>query len=159
MAVVMPAKFVGLCKRCGRPIRPGALMVWEKGYGVTHQTDSACAEALASRTVFRGPQEEDPEERMIAVQLLLAHPWRSATSKRYEKLPHQYTLRHQWPNDDDFCWVVNYIRRVGYEQAFIGRVWIYYDIGDYQYWDCGGELHPVGGEVRVEGLNRARRRV
>ena len=35
-----------------------------------------------------------------------AHPWKSATSKRYEKLPHQYTLRKQWANDEDFIWCV-----------------------------------------------------
>ena len=88
----------------------------------------------------------------MAVDLLLAHPWKSATSKRYEKLPHQYTLRKQWSNDENFIWCMEYIRRVGYEKYFIGRVWIYYDIGEHQYWDCGG---PVDG---VELINRAVRR-
>ena len=89
---------------------------------------------------------------MMVVELLLAHPWKSATSKRYEKLPHQYTLRKQWANDEEFLWCVEYIRRVGYEKHFIGRVWIYYDIGEHQYWDCGG---PVAG---VGLINRAVRR-
>jgi hypothetical protein len=44
---------------------------------------------------------------------------------------------------------VEYIRRVGYEQFFIGRVWIYYDIGEMQYWDCGGPVE------KVAGINRA----
>ena len=88
----------------------------------------------------------------MAVELLLAHPWKSATSKRYEKLPHQYTLRKQWADDQAFLWVVAHIRATGYEKFFIGRVWIYYDIGGHQYWDCGG---PVSG---VGLINRAVRR-
>jgi hypothetical protein len=37
-----------------------------------------------------------------------------------------------------------WLRRDGYEQFFIGRVWIYYDIGEHQHWDCGGSLAGVG---------------
>jgi hypothetical protein len=44
------------------------------------------------------------------------------------------------------------IRRVGYEKHFIGRVWVYYDIGEMHYWDCGGSIETI------EGLNRAVRR-
>lgn len=101
---------------------------------------------------------EVPEDRERVRRLLLAHPWKSATSKRYKRLPHQYSLRRRWPNDADFCWVVEYIRRIGYQKFFIGRTWTYYDIGEYQYWDCGGELHPTGTQVKVEGINRAVRR-
>jgi hypothetical protein len=150
--VLMLARWPGKCRRCGKPIVNGTPMDWVKGSGATHPTPADCEAASADAPPLRPPQPEDPEERMMAVELLLGHPWKSATSKRYEKLPHQYTLRHQWPNDADFCWVVDYIRRVGYEKYFIGRVWTYYDIGEYQYWDCGG---PVSG---VGLINRAVRR-
>ena len=53
-------------------------------------------------------------------------------------------LRRTWDNDEDFIWSVEYIRRVGYQKHFIGRVWIYYDIGELQYWDCGGPVADVG---------------
>jgi hypothetical protein len=61
-------------------------------------------------------------------------------------------LRRTWDNDEDFIWCVEYIRRVGYQQRFIGRTWVYYDAGEFQYWDCGG---PVSG---VGLINRAVRR-
>jgi hypothetical protein len=89
---------------------------------------------------------------MMVVEYLLPARWKTATSERYKKLPHQYTLRKQWANDEDFIWCVEYIRRVGYEQHFIGRVWVYYDIGPMQYWDCGGPVERVGL------INRAVRR-
>ena len=150
--VVMLAKWPGRCKRCGKPIVTGTPMDWVKGSGATHATPEDCENAASEAPPLRGPQPEDPEDRMNVVELLLAHPWKTATSKRYEKLPHQYTLRHQWLDDEAFLWVVSHIRNVGYEKYFIGRVWIYYDIGDMQYWDCGGELHTI------EGLNRAVRK-
>jgi hypothetical protein len=150
--VTMLAKWPGRCRRCGKPIMTGTPMDWVKGNGATHATPEDCEKAAATAPPLRGPQPEDPEERMNAVELLLAHPWKSATSKRYEKLPHQYTLRKQWANDSDFIWVASHIRKVGYEKYFLGRVWIYYDIGEYQYWDCGG---PVAG---VGLINRAVRR-
>ena len=154
--VVMAARFSGKCKRCGRPIAAGTQMEWTKAGGALHLTPEDCERASVAAPPLRGPQPEDPEELMLIVELLLAHPWKSATSKRYEKLPHQYTLRRQWANDADFVWCVEYIRRVGYEQHFIGRVWIYYDIGEHQYWDCGGDPRgPVGARTTVSLINRA----
>jgi hypothetical protein len=143
--VVMAAKWPGKCRRCGKPIQQGSPMDWEKGAGAVHVSPADCEWALPeSALVLRGPCPEDPEARVLIGHLLLAHPWRSATSKRYEKLPHQYTLRQQWPNDDEFVWCVEYIRRVGYEKRFIGRVWTYYDLAGMQYWDCGGPVEKVG---------------
>ena len=142
--VVMLAKWPGKCLRCGKPIVTGTPMDWVKGNGATHATPDDCEKASAVAPPLRGPQPEDPEERMMAVELLLAHPWKSATSKRYEKLPHQYTLRKQWADDEAFLWVASHIRATGYEKFFIGRIWIYYDVGELQYWDCGGPVEKVG---------------
>ena len=154
--VVMAAKWAGKCRTCGRAILPGQQMDWEKGQGARHVTEAECAVAPEEgpnkrNTIVRGPQPEHPEDRARAERLLLAHPWKSATSKKYEKLPHQYSLRRHW-DVADFEWVLQYIRRVGYEQWFIGRVWIYYDIGEHQYWDCGGPVSDCGL------INRALRR-
>ena len=41
----------------------------------------------------------------------------------------QYSLRRLWPHDEEFAWCVEYIRRVGYQERFIGRVWTYLDAG------------------------------
>ncbi len=149
--VVMAAKFAGKCRRCGRPILPGALMDWNRADGAMHLDEAACAKAPAVLEL-RGPQPELPEERERVEQLLLSHTWKRATSAKYAKLPHAYTLRRTWGNDEDFIWTVEYIRRVGYQERFIGRVWVYYDIEDLLYWDCGG---PVSG---VGLINRAVRR-
>ena len=101
---------------------------------------------------LRGPQPELPEERARVERLLLVHPWTFAKSARYAKLPHWYTLRLTWDNDEHFIWCVEHIRRVGYQEWFIGRTWIYYDVCEHQYWDCGGAVTDVGL------INRAVRR-
>ena len=79
---------------------------------------------------MRGPQPEDPAARARMTHLLLGHPWKAASSERYRSLPHQDTLRRQWASPADFVWCVEHIRKVGYEEYFIGRVWTYYDLAD-----------------------------
>ena len=154
--VTMAARFAGKCKRCGRVIPQGSPMDWTKEGGAFHVTPEDCEKASALAPPLRGPQPEDPDERMLIEELLLAHPWKSATSKRYEKLPHQYTLRKQWANDASFDWIVAHIRAVGYQQQFIGRIWTYYDVcgdgGTHQYWTMGD---PV---PKTTLINRAVRR-
>ena len=152
----MSAKWAVKCRTCGRAILPGMQMDWEKGHGARHPTEAECAvapaEAPKRNLVLRGPQPESSSDRERAERLLLSHPWKSATSKRYEKLPHQYTLRKQWADDEDFIWCVEYIGRVGYQVRFIGRVWTYYDVDEYQYWTMGS---PVPETTLI---NRAVRR-
>lgn len=149
--VVMTSRFNGKCKRCGKPIAAGSLVDWVKGQGATHATEADCAVAPAER-VLRGPQPEDPEERMMAAEYLLGARWKSATSDKFKKLPHQYSLRKWWSDEEAYEWCIEYIRRVGYEKFFIGRLWVYYDIGEHQYWDCGGPVSACGL------INRAVRR-
>ncbi len=154
--VTMAARWAGRCRGCGRAILPGMQMDWEKGHGARHLNEAECAlapaEAPKQNVVLRGPQPELPEERARIEQLLLSHSWKAATSKVYEKLPHEYSLQRLWLNDEDFAWCVEYIRRVGYETRFIGRVWTYYDVGEYQYWTMGS---PVPETTLI---NRAVRR-
>ena len=52
--------------------------------------------------------------------------------------------------------MVEYIRRVGYEARFGGRIFIYYDIEEYQYWPCDGDPRgPVDARTTVSLINRA----
>lgn len=131
-------------------------MDWTKQRGALHLTPEECERAESALPVaLRGPLPEEPEERRLIVELLLGHPWKSATSAKYKTLPHQYSLRRHW-DDREFVSAVEYIRRVGYEQHFIGRVRIYYDIGEHQYWDCVGDRRgPVGARITVSLINRA----
>jgi hypothetical protein len=148
--VVMAAKWPGKCRRCGKPILMGVVIDWTKESGAVHITPEECERAPATLPPLRGLVEnEDPKERMMIVEYLLGARWKSATSKRYEKLPHQYSLRKGWDDDEYFVWCCSYIRRTGYQKFFIGRTWVYYDIGEYQYWDCGGPL------ANVSLINRA----
>jgi hypothetical protein len=141
--VVMAAKWPGKCRRCAKPILVGTAIDWAKESGAVHATLEDCDRAPATLPPLREAQPENPEERMIVVELLLGARWKSATSERYKDLPHQYSLRKWWADDEDFVWCCQYIRRVGYEKFFIGRTWVYYDIGEYQYWDMSGPVSAV----------------
>lgn len=158
--VVMLSKWMGRCKTCGGVLGVGTMIDWSEGDGARHVTPAECEAARLMpppvEPPLRGPGVELPEERARVERLLLSHPWKAATSKAYAKLPHEYTLRKQWHDDASFDWVVEYIRRVGYEQRFIGRIWTYYDVcgdaGAHQYWTMGS---PVPETILI---NRALRR-
>ena len=118
---------------------PGSKIDWKKGEGAQHLTADECLAAkLAPPPVLslRGPQPERPEDRARLEKLMAAHPWRVA--KTMPKIPHEYTLRRLWLNDEDFIWAVEYIRRVGYEHRFGGRVFIYWNFGPHMYFPCDG---------------------
>ena len=151
--VVMTGKWRGKCRRCGGALLPGTQIDWRRGEGAQHLTPEECLAATLGPPpvlALRGPQEERPEDRERATQLLLSHPRKVA--KTMPKIPHEYTLRRLWLNERDFIWTVEYIRRVAYQERFLGRTWIYFDAGEHQYWDCGGAVADVGL------INRAVRR-
>ena len=153
--VTMAAKWRGKCRLCGCVIPQGVEIEWTKESGARHLTPEECEAARLTpppvEAPLRGPGVELPDERARAEHLLLSHAWKTATSAQYVKLPHQYSLRKLW-SDEDFDWVVGHIRAVGYEQRFIGRVWTYYDLFGHQYWTMGS---PVPETTLI---NRAARR-
>ena len=151
--VVMAATWAGRCRVCGCVIPQGVQIEWTKDGGARHLTPEECEAAQLAPPppviALRGPGVELSEERARVERLLLGHPWKTATTM--PRLPHQYSLRRLW-DDADFVFVVEHIRAKGYEQRFIGRTWVYYDVGEHQYWDCGGAVTNVGL------INRAVRR-
>lgn len=157
----MASKWPGRCKRCGVSFPTGTPIVWSKETGATHVTDDACAEAMIHPPPgLRGPQPEQPEDVLRAEYLLLSHPWKFA--RTMASIPHWYTLRKQWDVDDDFVWIIEHIRRVGYEQQFGRKVYTYYALGEHEYWDCGGDLYEMNaktGYYLLCGINRAVRKV
>jgi hypothetical protein len=56
--------------------------------------------------------------------------------------PHEYTTRKKWASDEDFLWVVRFIRTYGYVEWFpdLERGWPYValDLGGFHYWTMGG---------------------
>lgn len=155
--MVISSKYPGKCKRCGKPFAAGDQIEWEKAAGATHLTTDVCAEApdALPPVVLKLASDEDPAEREMAEQILLSKTYKVASTM--PGIPHAYTLRKNWDSQDDFIWIIDYMRKVGYQQKFGRKVYTYYDVGDYQYWDCGGDpLH--GGEGGVDGINRALRK-
>ena len=123
-------------------------MAYSKESGARHVSLEACA-AAPQTVALRGPQPESPDDRERATRLLLAHPWRFATTM--PTIPHWYSLRRDW-DAAAFEWVVRHIRNAGYEEARMGRLWTYYNVAEWRYWTMGA---PVAETTLI---NRARRR-
>lgn len=155
--VTMAAKWRGKCRLCGGVLPLGTQIEWTKEGGARHLTPEECESARVSPPpviALRGPAVELPEERARLERLLLGQTWKFA--KTMAKMPHWYTLRRLWVNDEYFIWAVEYIRRVGYEQRFGGRIFVYLDIAEYQYWPCDGETRgPLDARGTVSLINRA----
>lgn len=71
-------------------------------------------------------------------ELLESHRWIYA--KTMPENPHHYTLRKEWGNEEDFIFVVNYIRQHGYKAYFKGRAYIQLDLNGQFYWTMGAPI-------------------
>jgi len=153
--VTMAAKWAGKCRVCGLPLPVGSQIEWTKDDGARHLTDAACAAAKLLSTAPAAPVDrtETAEERVRIMRLLLTASWRVA--KTMPQIPHEYTLQKTWPNFDDFTWAVYHIRRVGYRGRFGSTYYTYYDIGEHQYWDCGGDPACDDDRIGTTLINRA----
>lgn len=80
--------------------------------------------------------------------LFRAHPFRFATSM--PTIPHEYTLRKTWANQDDFDWAVETIRQYGYRRRWGTRTFTYLDLDGWKYWTMGS---PIPQTILI---NRAR---
>ena len=156
--VTMAARWRGRCRACGCVIPQGVQIEWTKDTGARHVSREACAEALANPPLpdppLRGPQPQTPEDFERLKRLLLGQTWKFA--KTMAHMPHWYSLRRLWLNDEDFIWAVEYIRRIGYEARFGGRIFVYCDVLEHQYWPCDGETRgPLEARTTVSLINRA----
>jgi hypothetical protein len=62
-------------------------------------------------------------------------------AKRMPDNPHEYCLRKNFARDEDFVWVVEQIRGLGYRQKY-GKAWYtVLDVGEYFTWTMGW---PIG---------------
>jgi hypothetical protein len=171
--VVMAAKWRGRCRVCGVALPPGTQIEWTKEAGARHVNADACAAALANppkEMELRAARPLPPDEFERLRSLLWAARWRTASSM--PSIPHSYTLRKWWDNDEDFQWVIAALRRSGYHQTFGSRIYLYTDVDEYQVFDAAAagpeetwidvmELDPRPGregQYKVAGINRAVRR-
>jgi hypothetical protein len=112
----------------------------------------AAAEAVAKEMARRGPQTPPAEELARVQQLLESHTW--VFARTMADNPHWYTLRRAWeplpllgePPQEDFVWVVRFIRQYGYIERYPDPVkgWPYVmcNIGNFKYWTMGARCEP-----------------
>lgn len=78
---------------------------------------------------------EQQSERMRAKVLLEAAVWRFA--KTMAEIPHYYTLRKDWPDQQAFDFVVSVMRKYPTIKPFFGRSYKYFipiENDEHQYW-------------------------
>lgn len=89
-------------------------------------------------------------ERVSA--LLAAQTWTFAKTMPHN--PHEYSVRKNWANDDDFVFVVQYIRDNGYTGQFEGRTYTYLNVNGYFYWTMGASINKADGSPLTIIINR-----
>ncbi len=57
--------------------------------------------------------------------------------------PHEYTLRKEWQDDEEFIEVVKAIRMHGRKELFKGQEYIYFYVNGYKYWTMGAPLNKT----------------
>jgi hypothetical protein len=93
------------------------------------------------------PYLESDLER--AQSLIKKAKWQFAKSMAF--IPHWYTLRKNWKSQEDFEWLVMFIRKHGYIEHFYKKTYQYFDVNEYKYWSMGW---PVEQTILI---NRAKR--
>ncbi len=75
-----------------------------------------------------------------AADLLLSGNWIFA--KTMPQNPHHYMLRKHC-NEDDFVWLVEYIREYGYPNVYWKKVYTVFDVNDCFYWTMGAPIEDT----------------
>lgn len=70
-----------------------------------------------------------------------ANEWKFA--KTMARIPHAYCLKERCTDPDMFERFVMHIRRHGYEGKFFKKTFVYFDVGQFQYWTMGSSLHET----------------
>jgi hypothetical protein len=72
---------------------------------------------------------------------ILANEWKFA--KTMASIPHAYCLKERCSDQETFEKFVMHIRRNGYEKNFFRKVFVYFDVGEHQYWTMGSPLEKT----------------
>jgi len=64
-------------------------------------------------------------------------------AKTMSKIPHWYSLRKTWKKDEEFIFVVEFIRTYGYIDYFFKKKFRYFNINGYKYWTMGAPLRDT----------------
>ena len=105
----------------------------------------AAAEIMAKEIKARGPVDPPAADLARVAGLLAAHPWIFA--KTMADNPHEYTLRRQWPCDEDFAFVVQFIQSYGYVERYPDPVrgwpYIMLNVAGFKCWPFGNRVESV----------------
>ena len=105
------------------------------------------------------PPEPTPEDAARFADLVESHRWHFA--RTMAAIPHSYTRRREWatgdwgdgsPGDLDFVWAARFVQTYGTPRPFFSKTFVYYDLGEHEYWTMGAD--PFETEI----INRAERK-
>lgn len=76
---------------------------------------------------------------LARIQALFAtEHWHFA--KSMPEIPHHYTRRREWADEEEFVWVVQFIRDHGGKEYFAGRPYIYLYLDGWKYWSMASPI-------------------
>ena len=61
-------------------------------------------------------------------------------AKTMASIPHAYTLKENWEDQELFDYVVQFIRDNGVKEKFFRKSYIYYYANGYKYWTMGNTI-------------------
>lgn len=70
-----------------------------------------------------------------------ANEWKFA--KTMARIPHAYCLKEKCTDPEMFERFVMHIRKHGYVGKFFTKTFVYFDVGQHQYWTMGSPLHET----------------
>ena len=76
-------------------------------------------------------------------------------AKTMPENPHHYCLRKNFEQDDDFVFLVNYIRENGVKEKWGTATYIYLYLDGYRYWTMGAPINYSNGNPCTILINKA----
>ncbi len=71
-------------------------------------------------------------------------------AKSMPKIPHEYTTRAMWHNDEAFNLAVKFIQNNGVPEQFWRKIYIYLYLDGYKYWTMGNPVKETNVINRVK---------
>lgn len=71
-------------------------------------------------------------------------------AKSMPKIPHAWSARQDWKDDDVFNKVIVYLRMYGIKERFFTKDYLYFYANGYKYWTMGSPIQ----QTRI--INRAK---
>jgi hypothetical protein len=76
-------------------------------------------------------------------------------AKTMPENPHYYCLRKNFANDEDFVFLVEYIREHGIKEKWKNTKYIYLYLDGWRYWTMGAPIYYPNGNPCTILINKA----